>query len=253
MAGKSFQPLPQPPPERVAGVVFCADGSGGLGGTTHVLQHAVAEGRVPVRVEMVEWSHGTARFMADHLDWVNIERQGRALAAEARAWQARYPDKRIYFVGQSAGCAVVLVAAAALPADSLERVLLLAPSVSAGYDLRPGGASARQGIDAFYSRRDWFVLGLGMTFSGTTDRRLAPAAGRVGFRRIVTGPQDEALYRRLRQHPWDPSVSWTGNTGGHYGSDNPGHVRARILPLLTPPGQPAAATSARSTFAPARP
>jgi hypothetical protein len=123
-----------------------------------------------------------------------------------------------------------------LPRDSIERVVLLAPSVSFRYDMRPALRSACQGIDVFYSARDWFVLGLGMAFSGTTDRRLAPAAGRVGFRPLTGGPEDEALYAlRLRQHAWEPSASSTGQTGGHYGSDRPGHMQACVLPLLTPP------------------
>src|SRR2546430_801677 len=84
------------------------------------------------------------------------------------------------------GCAaVVLEGAGAVPADSLEGIVLLAPSVSARYDLKPPLRSARQGIDVFYSRHDWFVLGLGTVLSGTTDRRLAPAAGRVGFHPVV--------------------------------------------------------------------
>jgi pimeloyl-ACP methyl ester carboxylesterase len=227
---------PQLPPEGVTGVVFCADGSGGMGGTTEVLQSLVAESCLPLRVEMVEWSHGPGRYLADHLDWRNIERQAEYLVRQTRSWQARYPDKRIYFVGQSAGAAVVLEAASGLPRDSIERVVLLAPSVSARYDLRPALCSASQGIDVFYSTRDWFVLGLGMALSGTTDRRLGAAAGRIGFRPVVEGPADEALYtRRLRQHAWEPSVSWTGHSGGHFGADNPCHLRAYVLPLLTPP------------------
>jgi hypothetical protein len=126
------------------------------------------------------------------------------------------------------------VAAESLPPGGVERVVLLAPSVSTDYDLRPALARSRQGIDVFYSRRDWLVLGLGMTFSGTTDRRLGAAAGRVGFRPVITDPGDRALYARLRQHEWEPDVAWTGHTGGHYGADEPGHVRARIVPLLVP-------------------
>lgn len=233
--GKTTLPPPLPP-ERVTGVVFCADGAGGLGGTTGVLGQVVTESRLPLRVEMVDWSHGTGRFLADHLHWRNIKNQAQRLASQALAWRGRYPDKRIYFVGQSAGAAVVLEAAGELPRDSIERVVLLAPSVSSRYDLRPALASACQGIDVFYSKRDWFVLGLGMAFSGTTDRRLAPAAGQVGFRPRIAGTEDEALYaRRLRQRAWEPSVSSTGHTGGHYGADEPGHMRAYVLPLLTPP------------------
>jgi hypothetical protein len=73
-----------------------------------------------------------------------------------------------------------------------------------------------------------------MAFSGTTDGQLPPVAGRVGFRHIAANTSDEALYARLRQHPWDPEVEQTGRTGGHYGALEDGHVRARILPMLAP-------------------
>ena len=166
-------------------MVFCADGAGGLGETTDTLAQVIAAEKVPLRVERVEWSHGEGRFLIDHLDQRNLKLKGEALAREARQWQSRYPGSRICFVGQSAGCAVLLLAAAAMPADSVDRVVLLAPSVSSGYDLKPALRATREGIDVFYSERDWFVLGLGMAFSGTTDGQLPPVAGRVGFRPVV--------------------------------------------------------------------
>jgi hypothetical protein len=215
-------------------VVFCADGAGGLGETTDTLAQVIAEDGAPLRVEKVEWSHGEGRFMLDHLDRRNLQTKGDALAREARQWQARYPGSRIYFVGQSAGCAVLLLAAEAMPADSLDRVVLLAPSVSSRYDLRPALRATREGIDVFYSERDWFVLGLGMALSGTTDGRLPPVAGRVGFRHVAANASDEALYARLRQHPWGLGEEQTGRTGGHYGALEDAHVRARILPMLAP-------------------
>jgi pimeloyl-ACP methyl ester carboxylesterase len=221
------------PVEKASGIVLCADGSGGPGGTTQILQQVVAETRAPLRVEMVDWSHGSGRYLADHLLWGNIERSGLALARQIQALRERYPDKKIHLIGQSAGCAVLLVAAEALPPNTVDRIVLLAPSVSTRYDLRPSLRSARQGIDVYYSRHDWVVLGLGMALSGTTDRDLAPAAGRVGFRRVITKPGDEALYAaRLRQYEWNPSVAWTGNNGQHFGPRSPKHLQAYVLPLL---------------------
>ena len=44
---------------------------------------------------------------------------------------------------------------------------------------------------------------------------------------------DEALYAKLRSHPWDPVVEWTGNRGRHYGTIQPAYVRAYLLPLLS--------------------
>jgi hypothetical protein len=231
-------------------VVFCADGAGGLGETTDTLAHVIAEERVPLRIERVEWSHGSGRFLIDHLDRRNLELKGEDLAREARQWKLRYPGSRVCFIGQSAGCAVLLLAAEAMPADSVDRMVLLAPSVSSRYDLRPALRATREGIDVFYSEHDWFVLGLGMALSGTTDGQLPPVAGRVGFRHNAANAGDEALYARLRQHPWSPQVEQTGRTSGHYGALEVDHVRSRILPMLAPnrragPGRDGEPLSAR--------
>jgi hypothetical protein len=224
----------RPAQDRAVAVVFCADGAGGLGETTDTLAQVIDEERLPLRVERVEWSHGAGRFLIDHLDQRNLKLKGEALAREARQLQTRYPGSRICFVGQSAGCAVLLQAAEAMPADSVDRVVLLAPSVSSSYDLRPALRATREGIDVFYSERDWFVLGLGMAFSGTTDGQLPPVAGRVGFRHTGANASDESLYARLRQHPWGPEEEQAGRTSGHYGALEADHVRARILPMLAP-------------------
>ncbi|HTH48441.1 MAG TPA: hypothetical protein VMB21_13090 [Candidatus Limnocylindria bacterium] len=219
-------------------MVFCADGAGGLGETTDTLAQVINQERLPLRVERVEWSHGEGRFLIDHLDQRNLKLKAEALAREARQWQTRSPGSRICFVGQSAGCAVLLQAVAAMPADSVDRVVLLAPSVSSGYDLKPALRATREGIDVFYSERDWFVLGLGMAFSGTTDGQLPPVAGRVGFRHMAENASDETLYARLRQHPWRSEEGQTGRTSGHYGALEDEHVRTRILPMLAPTSLP---------------
>jgi pimeloyl-ACP methyl ester carboxylesterase len=212
-------------------VVFCADGAGGFGGTSAALRENLGEGS-PVRVELFDWSHGKWRMLSDHLHHRNIVEQGQRLACEAQAQKKAQPDVPIYLVGHSAGSAVVLIAAESVPPGVVDRVVLLAPSVSSVYDLRP--ALARTRIDAFTSMADWVVLGINMRLSGTTDGRWTTTSGRVGFRQVGNGPCDKALYARLCQHPWDPSQVATGNNGGHYGSFEDGYLRAYVLPLLTP-------------------
>jgi pimeloyl-ACP methyl ester carboxylesterase len=217
------------PPARA--VVFCADGAGGFGGTSSALRDNLGVAS-PVRVEQFDWSHGKWRMLADHLDHCNIVEQGRRMAREAEAQKKCRPDVPVYLVGHSAGSAVVLVAAETVPPGVIDRVVLLAPSVSSSYDLRP--ALARTRIDAFTSLSDWWILGVNMRLSGTTDRRWTTTAGRVGFRQVGDAPCDKALYARLCQHAWDPSQATTGNDGGHYGSFEDGYLRAYVLPLLTP-------------------
>ncbi len=216
----------------VKGAIFCADGAGGFGHTTQALRQAVDEQDLPLYVHCLEWSHGYGRVLADQMDHCHVEAEGRRLAGLIADWRARYPGQPVYAVGHSAGTAVIVAAAAQLPPGSVERIVLLAPAVSAGCDLRGALACARQGVDVFYSERDWASLGLGVAIVGTTDRRWSAAAGRVGFRPPACAPADAALYAKLRQHAWDPCVAWSGNQGGHYGASKPAYLKAYVLPLF---------------------
>jgi pimeloyl-ACP methyl ester carboxylesterase len=214
------------------GVVIVCDGSGDFRTLSTGLARAVVAARMPLYVETFVWSHGYGRYVIDHTDHRNHLAMGRLLAERVLAWRRCYPGLRIYLAGHSAGNAVVLAAAERLPPDTVDRIILLAPSVSPGYDLRPALTSAREGIDAFVSCNDRIVLDVAMRVVGTADRRWGPAAGRVGFRPVVCNACDAALYTRLRQHSWDPAVSWTGHEGGHYGSNRCRFLSAYVLPLF---------------------
>jgi pimeloyl-ACP methyl ester carboxylesterase len=215
-----------------ADIVFVADGSGDYRTTSAALGQAVGDTGANLRIETFVWSHGYGRVMADHLDHEKHLEEGRRLAALVAAFRQTRPDRAIYLVGHSTGSAVVLAAAEAAPPGSVDLVLLLAPAVSRNYDLRPALRNIRRGIDAFTSRRDIGALGIAMRLGGTADRRRTAASGRVGFTPILNCPGDEGLYAKLRIHPWDSSVEWTGNRGRHYGTIQEGYVRAYLLPLL---------------------
>ncbi len=215
------------------GIVFAADGSGDFRTLSGNMAQAVAESQLPLAVETVVWSHGYGHYAWDHVDHCNHLEKGRQLAARVLAYRQSYPGLRLYLAGHSAGNAVVLAAAEQLPPDTVDRIVLLAPSVSPDYDLRRALASSREGIDAFSSDRDRFVLDFCMRVAGTADStRRGPAAGRVGFRTVVCSGADAALYTRLRQHRWDSGVRWTGHRGGHYGNNRVAFLRAYVLPLL---------------------
>jgi pimeloyl-ACP methyl ester carboxylesterase len=214
------------------GVVIVCDGSGDIRTLSAGMARAVAEARLPLYVETFVWSHGYGRYVIDHADHRNHLAMGRLLAERVLAWRRCYPGLKIYLAGHSAGNAVVLAAAERFPPDTVDRIVLLAPSVSPGYDLRAALASSREGIDAFISDHDRIVLDFAMRVVGTADRRWGPAAGRVGFRPVVCTPTDAALYTRLRQHSWDPVVSWTGHEGGHYGNNRCAFLSAYVLPLF---------------------
>jgi pimeloyl-ACP methyl ester carboxylesterase len=214
-------------------VVFVANGAGDFRALSQNVSRVVNGTGTPLEIKTVDWSVGYRRYVADQVDGANHLVQGRRLAAEVAAYRASYPDRRIYFLGHSAGCAVLLVAAESLPPDSVDRMILLAPSVCANHDLRPALRACRCGIDSYHSSGDRWVLGLGVRIVGTGEGNCRSAAGLNGFT-LAPGPAgDAALYSRLRQHAWDPAVEWAGHDGGHFGTSQTAFLRAYVLPLLS--------------------
>ena len=214
------------------GVILAVDGAGGWTVLSDTLRKEVAEAGLPLCVETFRWQHGWGHILADQCDNAYARTAGERLADEVRASRQGCPNREVYLVAHSAGCQVALAAAEALPPGSVDRIILLAPSVSTAYDLRPALRTSFQGIDVFYSSGDWWYLGVWVGLIGTADRYWCAAAGRVGFQPNLTTP-DALLFAKLYQHPWEPDSAWSGNRGGHYGSHEPDHLRAYILPLLT--------------------
>ncbi len=223
-------PVAAVPPE---GVVFVADGAGDYRSCSAALRQAARKDDLLLHVETFVWSHGHHRNLADQIDQGHVRAQGWRLADLVMAQRAVGPDVPVYLLAHSAGCAVVLAAAEALPPGSVERIVLLAPSAPADYDLRPALRCPRQGIDVFCSRGDCWCMGLAAVLGGVVQGDWCWGAGLDGFRPIVHTAEDEACYRKLRQHAWDPSLKCVGHDGGHYGACQERHLRAYVLPLLS--------------------
>jgi hypothetical protein len=228
-------PETAPPPLAVHGLVLAVDGAGGFEIFSRTIRDTASADNLPLEVRCFRWTHGYWRVIADQMHAAHLHSQSQKLAELVLACRREAPQRPISLIAHSAGCGVVLRAAKELPPNTLERILLLAPAVSAKHDLRPALISARQGIDVFFSEHDWACLGLGTLLAGTTDRYWEfGASGKSGFQTIPTCPEDEALYAKLRQYPWDPSLSWTGHRGGHYGAYQPMFLRLFVFPLLVP-------------------
>jgi pimeloyl-ACP methyl ester carboxylesterase len=217
-------------------VVFVANGSGDFRTVSVNLGQVVAEASAPLQIETIAWSHGYGRYVWDHVDHANHLTEGQRLAERVAAYSQAYPGRKIHLIGHSAGCAVVLAAAERLPPGSVDRIILLSPSVCVAYDLRPALRSTRCSIEVFHSEEDRVILGMGMLIVGTADRCCRTSAGQYGFTPVIDSPADAALYGKLRQHPWHQDVAWSGHDGGHYGSNQAGYLRAYVLPLLLDEG-----------------
>jgi pimeloyl-ACP methyl ester carboxylesterase len=216
--------LPAQPAIDARPLVWVADGAGGLGGCSGSLTKASALCANAVEVRQFYWSHGSYRVVRDQTDREHSVAQGAKLAEEIRAHQKREPGRRVVLVAHSAGSMVALAAAEKLPAGTLDRILLLAPSVSSGYDLAPALSATREGIDVFCSHKDRATLGVGVRIVGTADRGSGRAAGRFGF--------CAADCAQVRHHWWTPDLRATGNGGGHTGAYAPAFAVAHLFPLI---------------------
>lgn len=213
-------------------VVFVADGAGNYQMASKMLRAAALEVGAPLEVDTFVWSHGYKKVLPDQVDFAYARAQGLNLADLLVAFRQQHPEARIHLVGHSAGSMVVLSAAEHVPPGTIENIVLLGPSVSCEYDIRPALRCVRCGLEVHYSSRDWIYLGLCTKLVGCADRRHSGASGRYGFTLTVECPEDQQLLPRLHQHPWQPEDRLLGNDGGHYGAYQPEYLKARVLPVL---------------------
>jgi pimeloyl-ACP methyl ester carboxylesterase len=221
-----------PAANTTADIVFVCDGAGNYQIASKMVRGVVEATDAPLKVETFVWSHGYKKIIPDQTDVQHARQQGKLLADAVLAYRQQYPDAKIHILGHSAGSMVVLAATDFLAPETLDHIVLLAPSVSTEYDIRPALRSVRGSVEVHYSSQDWFYLSVCTFVVGCADHCHADASGRVGFRLLVESPQDAALLPHLVQHPWQPSYRQLGNEGGHYGAYQPDYLKAQVLPVL---------------------
>lgn len=203
-----------------APIMVVADGSGASTALTEGLLEATRGTGMPIPLVRVPWCrHGAAA--QDHVD-----REGQDLAACRMAelvatLRDKCPKSPIFLVGHSTGTRVVVEAAKRLPKNAVERIVLLGSSLSSHHDLRQAVATARQGIDSFYSDRDW-VLQVAADYLGPSDGLPGACAGNAGF-------CPNSVLAGLRQHRWRETM---GGHGGHFFWTRPHFVGTHLVPLL---------------------
>ena len=215
------------------GVVFVVGGVGGVDCLGPAAQWILPRSGVPHQVCNFAWTHGWGQVFKDLQDVRYLQAQADELIMQIRFIKEKDPERPVYLIGKSGGAGLVLTAAGQLPPGTLERIILLSAAVSPTYDLRPALRATQEEIVSFYSPHDWLVLGLGTSQFGTVDRVYGPSAGWTGF--VVPAQlsrEDQALYDRLEQIPWRPSMILEGNWGMHLGTSMPGFVGKEVAPWL---------------------
>jgi len=220
----------RPPAESsVQGMTFVADGSGDLRQVSDALANVAKEDGAPMSVQRVQWSHGKGAVFPDLYDNDHHQAQGQSLANQVIAYRKTHPYDRICLIGYSSGASVALAAAERMPPKTIDRLILLAPTVAAEHDLRPALRSSREGIDAFHS--EWDAICLVLFAMGTGDGVGQSVAGRNGFTPAGNSAEDQQLYKGLRQHFWQGAERWSGHDGSHFGCFKERFLRDQVLPL----------------------
>jgi pimeloyl-ACP methyl ester carboxylesterase len=204
-------------------VVFIVPGVGGGGPEYNGIVDAVSGPRRAVYT--VNWGAPTPLFFLNFSDRGIHDGAERKLAHIIMDWRRQHPDGRIDLIGHSAGAGVVLGALPHVTGARVHTVILLAPSVSPGYDLNPALSQIDGQLHAFHSERDTGFLNWRTRNFGTYDGVRTPAAGFAGF---------DGSYppEKLIPHTYDPSWESLGYDGGHFSIRSGAFAREVIAPLL---------------------
>jgi pimeloyl-ACP methyl ester carboxylesterase len=205
---------------------------GGIEGPS-LAQHAMAAGllrggwRGAVRIQ--RWNAGVplVRCALNLMSTTRHETASDALVSHAIAYRQKHAGTPVVIIAVSGGCWVAVRALEKLgPERAVAGVVLLAPAISPGYDLRAAVAATRGGILTVRSPYDVVLLGLGTTLMGTSDRRFGWSAGNRGF---VT------VHERLHERVWRPADLRLGYLGSHCTSIAPEFLAREVTPWLRRP------------------
>lgn len=221
--------------ERSRGIVIVLGGVGGLDLLSNTAHVALPKAGVKHEIREFVWTHGRGKPFKDLQDSAHVRAKAEELADLIRRLKAEDPDRVIILLAKSGGTGVALATAELLPANMLERIVLLSAAVSPSYDLRRALQATRAEIVSFHSPYDQFILNLGTRQFGTIDRVYGPSAGLYGFRLpdpAELSEADRALLRRVVQIPWSARMLLEMHNGLHTGTSLPGFLSAEVAPWL---------------------
>jgi pimeloyl-ACP methyl ester carboxylesterase len=221
------------------GLVLVLPGIDGESCINHSIVRGLADGGVPLGIEVFNWTTGRIVLFLYHLRaWHRNVAQAERLVQRIVEYRQAHPGRPVHLVGHSAGGAIAVLTLQRLPADTtVTSAVLLQAAISPRYDLSAALARTELGIWNFHSALDVFFDGIGTSIAGTVDGRHTPAAGMIGFRppRNLSA-EGKALYAtRLHQVPFRLKMCGAFHFGGHMGSTNRVFVSETIAPLLKEP------------------
>ncbi|MFA6135340.1 MAG: hypothetical protein WC869_15115 [Phycisphaerae bacterium] len=216
------------------GLVVVLPGIEGRSQLNEAICEGLNDGGVTAAIDLEDWTSSVPmNLLYNQRNSLRNREQAEIIADRIMRYKMSYPNRPVILVGQSGGGAMAAWIVEALPpAESVDGVIMLAASLSPQYPLDTALAKSRRGIVNFHSSKDWFILGVGTTISGTMDGEHTSSAGRVGFESPTSGPRARLYYQKLRQVAWQESMAQTGYTGNHLTSGTRLFVSNYVAPLV---------------------
>ena len=243
-AGCAKPALPDHDQRLPCGNLYYLDGAGG--GTELVnwcqgVRDGLLEAGYAGACEMFTWQTGLGAVADQDIDVAYKRQKAGELADRIREYRKEQPDAPVNLIGMSAGTAVAVFTAEAMPEDCpLDTVVLLGASIGSNYDLTKALRHVRGKLYIFTSPNDG-VLALLMVVTGTADRQPGSAAGATGFV-IPAGATEETrnLYaEKLVTIAWTKEFERAGNYGHHLDNVNKDFIRNYVAPVVMGGNPPA--------------
>ncbi|MEK6676917.1 MAG: hypothetical protein AABZ47_14850 [Planctomycetota bacterium] len=215
-------------------VLFIVDGVGGFQFAPLLVRRALRQIGSSLCTILYDWQFGLTGEIWTDLMWVRRNRvMGAKLARKILAFRREHPKVKIHVLAVSGGAGIAVFGCESLRGRRIIDTLILAcPALSPTYPLGPALRTVER-CYALVSRRDRFILGIGTTIFGTTDRRFTRAAGCVGFRLPPdVSQEDREMYDRLSEIRWTPELRRDGHPGSHTSWASPPFVRRHLLPMV---------------------
>ena len=216
------------------GLVIVLPGIQGKSNIESSIARGLEDAGIDMAIEVYDWTTGFWFLFPYHLRALRRNRREAARVAQrVLVYLNQYPDRPVHIIGHSGGAGVALLAMEVMPAGvKATSLILLAPAVSASYDLGRASEHVEFAVWNFFSWFDLLFLVAGSLILGTLDGRHVVSAGASGFRSdAAPGPQ-AADGCRLRQKPYVARMLRSWNFGGHFGCTNRVFVSEWLAPLL---------------------